>query len=153
MTSSEPLPSLACHVFLSMNTYLFSNEVSAARGLPECGHCEPQSVWPGAQTCGVDCGGLAPHAGAPDVEGSHVDRVALPGLQLHQGLAGRDAHNRPGQEAEPQSQGHAPGLPFKPGGHLCFPDSLYHGHDILCTLNSNCFCLLPLSLSPFHSSK
>lgn len=50
-----------------------------------------------AQTCGVDRGGLAPCTGPPHAEGTHVDCVAPPGLQLHQGLAGGDAHNRPGQ--------------------------------------------------------
>lgn len=49
-----------------------------------------------AHTCGVDRHGVAPCTGAPHAEGSHVDGVALPGLQLHQGLARWDAHNRPG---------------------------------------------------------
>lgn len=67
--------------------------------VPECGGGGRVEV--GAQTCGVHCGGLASCAEAPHVEGTHVDRVALPGLQLHQGLAGGDAHNRPDKGAEP----------------------------------------------------
>jgi hypothetical protein len=59
----------------------------------------------GAQTCGVHRGRLAPGAGAPHVEGSHVDDVALPGQQLDQRLAGRDAHKRPGRGVEPDSVG------------------------------------------------
>lgn len=50
----------------------------------------------GAQTCGVDGSGLTPCARAAHVEGSHIDGVVLSGLQLHQALAGRDAHNGPG---------------------------------------------------------
>ena len=66
---------------------------SASEWLPEV----PGSVWPGEHTCGVDGHRVAPCTGAPHAEGSHVDGIALPGLQLHQGLAGRDAHDRPGQ--------------------------------------------------------
>lgn len=49
----------------------------------------------GAQTCGVHCRWLTPGTGAPDIEGSDVDRVAVSRLQLDQGLTGWDAYNRP----------------------------------------------------------
>lgn len=54
----------------------------------------------GAQTCGVHCRRLTPGTGAPDIESSDVDRVAVPRLQLDQGLTGWDAYNRPVAEAE-----------------------------------------------------
>lgn len=96
LIAPEPLPSLICHVFTLVNVHQFSSEVTAALGLPRRGIFGSSECVVGAQTCGVDSSGLTPRTGAAHVEGSHIDGVALPGLQLHQALAGRDAHNRPG---------------------------------------------------------
>lgn len=54
----------------------------------------PESV-AGLQTCGVHCSRLTSGTGAPHVEGSNVDRVAVSRLQLYQGFTGWDAYNRP----------------------------------------------------------
>lgn len=82
-----------------------SREASAALAVP--------GARGGARTCGVHRGGLAPGAGAPHVEGAHVDGVALPGLQLHQGLAGGDAHDGPGRGSRAASlRAHTPGPSF-----------------------------------------
>lgn len=49
----------------------------------------------GLQTCGVYCSRLTSGTGAPHVEGSNVDCIAVSRLQLYQGFTGRDAYNRP----------------------------------------------------------
>lgn len=90
----KPLPGLTCSIF---------QQSHAAPGCHTVAPVGPPQRVARALTCGVDCHGVAPCTGAPHVEGSHIDCVALSGLQLHQGLAGWDAHNRPGQEAELRS--------------------------------------------------